>query len=100
MADPPPPHGRGLPLTESIAVGAILALVAWGAIMLSGHAADAVSLGPLDQGRLFPGRSLTLGDLPLVVMLVLGGVPLVWDLVTKLIHGTFGSDLLAGISIV
>jgi heavy metal translocating P-type ATPase len=100
MADPPPPHGRGLPLTESIAVGAILALVSWGVITLSGHAANAVSLGPLDPGRLFPGRSLTLGDLPLVIMLVLGSVPLVWDLLTKLLRGTFGSDLLAGLSIV
>jgi len=100
MADPPPPHGRGLPLTESIAVGAILALVAWGVIRLSGHAADPVPLGPLDPGRLVPGRSLTLGDLPLVTMLFLGGVPLVWELVTKLVHGTFGSDLLAGLSIV
>ena len=100
MPDSPPPHGRGLPLTESIAVGAILALVAWGVITLSGRAADPVPLGPLDPGRLFPGGSLTLGDLPLVIMLFLGGVPLVWDLVTKLIHGTFGSDLLAGLSIV
>jgi hypothetical protein len=100
MPDSPPPHGRGLPLTESIAVGAILALVAWGVITLSGHAADPVPLGPLDPGRLFPGRSLTLGDLPLVIMLFLGGVPLVWDLVTKLLRGTFGSDLLAGLSIV
>jgi heavy metal translocating P-type ATPase len=100
MPDSPPPHGRGFPLTESIAVGAILAIVAWGVITLSGHAADPVSLGPLVPGRLFPGRSLTLGDLPLVMMLVLGGVPLVWDLLTKLLHGTFGSDLLAGLSIV
>jgi heavy metal translocating P-type ATPase len=100
MPDSPPPHGRGFPLTESIAVGAILALVAWGVITLSGHAADPVPLGPLDPGRLFPGRSLTLGDLPLVIMLFLGGVPLVWDLVTKLLRGTFGSDLLAGLSIV
>lgn len=100
MADSPPLHGRGFQLTESIAAGAILALVAWGVITLSGHAADPVALGPLDPGRLFPGRSLTLGDLPLVIMLFLGGVPLVWDLVTKLIHGTFGSDLLAGLSIV
>ncbi|MFM8379960.1 MAG: hypothetical protein ACKOB1_11625, partial [Planctomycetia bacterium] len=100
MADSPPPHGRGFALTESIAVGAIVALAAWAAIAWSGHAADPVPLGPLDPGRLFPGRSLTLGDLPLVIMLVLGGVPLVWDLLTKLARGTFGSDLLAGISIV
>ncbi|NCA11079.1 heavy metal translocating P-type ATPase [bacterium] len=100
MADSPSSRGRGFPLTESIAVGALLALAAWGVITLSGHAADPVPLGPLDPGRLFPGRSLTLGDVPLVIMLVLGGVPLVWELVMKLVHGTFGSDLLAGLSIV
>lgn len=39
-------------------------------------------------------------DVPLLAALVLGGVPLVWDLLIKLIKGQFGSDLLAGISIV
>lgn len=38
--------------------------------------------------------------LPLWVALLLGGVPLVWDLLLKLLRGDFGSDLLAGISIV
>ena len=33
-------------------------------------------------------------------MLVAGGVPLVWDLLRKLCAGTFGSDLLAGLSII
>lgn len=37
---------------------------------------------------------------PLKFALVLGGAPLVWDLLTKLVRGEFGSDLLAGISIV
>lgn len=37
---------------------------------------------------------------PLWVVLVLGGVPLVWDLLIKLFKREFGSDLLAGISIV
>ncbi len=39
-------------------------------------------------------------DLPLMVALVLGGVPLVWELLVKLAKREFGSDLLAGISIV
>lgn len=39
-------------------------------------------------------------DLPLIVALVLGGIPLVWGLLTRLFRGQFGSDLLAGISIV
>jgi heavy metal translocating P-type ATPase len=37
---------------------------------------------------------------PLLVALVLGGVPLVWELLVKLLRREFGSDLLAGISIV
>ena len=88
------------PMNETIAVGAIVALLAWGVLAWSGMGGQRVSLGPLDPERWFPGRSLTLAELPLVVMLVLGGVPLVWDLLTKLVAGTFGSDLLAGISIV
>ena len=39
-------------------------------------------------------------DIPLLVALVLGGGPLVWTLFVKLLHREFGSDLLAGISIV
>ena len=88
------------PMNETIAVGAIVALLAWGVLAWSGMGGHKVSLGPLDPERWFPGRSLTLAELPLVVMLVLGGLPLVWDLLTKLFAGTFGSDLLAGISIV
>jgi heavy metal translocating P-type ATPase len=39
-------------------------------------------------------------QLPLIAALFFGGVPLVFDLLTKLLHREFGSDLLAGISIV
>jgi cation transport ATPase len=39
-------------------------------------------------------------QLPLFVALSLGGVPLVLTLLNKLLHREFGSDLLAGISIV
>lgn len=39
-------------------------------------------------------------QLPLIATLLLGGIPLVWDLLVKLAHREFGSDLLAGISIV
>jgi heavy metal translocating P-type ATPase len=41
-----------------------------------------------------------LDQLPLIATLVLGGIPLVLDLAIKLIQREFGSDLLAGISIV
>lgn len=39
-------------------------------------------------------------QLPLLLALLLGGGPLVFDLLGKLLRGEFGSDLLAGISIV
>jgi heavy metal translocating P-type ATPase len=38
--------------------------------------------------------------LPLLAVLVAGGIPLVWELLRKLFRREFGSDLLAGISIV
>lgn len=41
-----------------------------------------------------------LANMPLYVALALGGVPLVWELLLKLLRREFGSDLLAGISIV
>ncbi len=37
---------------------------------------------------------------PLWAALILGGLPLVWDLLKKLVRGQFGSDLIAGVSIV
>lgn len=37
---------------------------------------------------------------PLILALLLGGLPLVWELLNGALHGEFGSDLLAGISIV
>jgi heavy metal translocating P-type ATPase len=39
-------------------------------------------------------------QLPLLAVLLLGGLPLVWQLVLKLVRLQFGSDLLAGVSIV
>ena len=102
MAPAPAPHHHvpRLRSDEVIALGALAALAAWGWLTWSGLGATPVDLGRLDPGRWFPGRSLTLAEVPLVAMLVLGGVPLVWDLTKKLLAGTFGSDLLAGISIV
>jgi heavy metal translocating P-type ATPase len=37
---------------------------------------------------------------PLLAALIIGGIPLVWELFTAMLRGQFGSDLLAGISIV
>jgi len=44
--------------------------------------------------------SVELVQLPLLVVLALGGIPLVYQLCVKVIQGDFGADLLAGISIV
>ncbi len=103
MPSPPRP-GRSrrwqVPVNELIAGGAILALAAWGVIHWLGLATVPVSLGPLDPALWLPSRQLTLADLPLVAMLIAGGIPLVGDLFMKLASGIFGSDLLAGISIV
>jgi heavy metal translocating P-type ATPase len=43
---------------------------------------------------------LPIYQLPLLAALLFGGIPLVFDLLIKLAHAEFGSDLLAGISIV
>ena len=108
MVVDPTPVGRGfrasapwvLPLHELIAVGSLSAIGLWAAIEVLGGGGIRLPLGPLDLEQFFQGRSLTLSNLPLVVMLLAGGVPLVWDLLRKLLAGTSGSDLLAGVSIV
>jgi heavy metal translocating P-type ATPase len=53
--------------------------------------------------RLYQGKihfSMTLLQAPLLVVLVMGGVPLLYQLSVKLVNGDFGADLLAGISII
>ena len=108
MVVDPTPGGRGfrasapwvLPLHELIAVGSLVAIGLWAAIEVLGGGGIRLPLGPLDLEQFFQGRSLTLSNLPLVVMLLAGGVPLVWDLLRKLLAGTSGSDLLAGVSVV
>lgn len=44
--------------------------------------------------------STSVSNAPLLVALIVGGLPLLYDLVAGVIRGQFGSDLLAGISIV
>ena len=39
-------------------------------------------------------------NLPLFVALLVGGIPMVWQLLKKLVKRQFGSDLLAGVSII
>jgi len=50
--------------------------------------------------RYYLQTSDSLFELPLLAVLVLGGIPLLYDLLLHLVRGEFGSDLLAGISIV
>jgi heavy metal translocating P-type ATPase len=44
--------------------------------------------------------AFVLMQLPLIAVLLLGGVPLLYRLLVKLLHGDLGADLLAGISII
>jgi heavy metal translocating P-type ATPase len=50
--------------------------------------------------RFLGGPATHLTNLPLYVALAIGGIPLVAELATKLWSGDFGSDFLAGVSIV
>lgn len=53
--------------------------------------------------QLFSGQfslALPLAQLPLIAVLVLGGIPLIYQLIVKMLIGDFGADLLAGLSIV
>lgn len=44
--------------------------------------------------------NLALAQMPLLSVLLVGGVPLLYQLLKKLLYGDFGADLLAGIAIV
>ncbi len=70
-----------------IALLALIAITLHLVARFGGHADD--SLGPF-----------TLTTWPLIIALAGGGLPLVAELSWKLVHREFGSDLLAGISIV
>ncbi len=97
--------GRGglpaLSLEEWIAAGAVVAIL--GHLLLRSTTAGAEPIAW--PGGLFPVPAgatpavPTVADLPLVVMLLAGGAPLVTGLLRKVLRGTFGSDLLAGMAI-
>jgi heavy metal translocating P-type ATPase len=62
------------------------------------NASLASAVANLYQGQLsFP---LYLVHSPLYLVLLIGGIPLVFEIVAKFLHGDFGADLLAGLSIV
>jgi heavy metal translocating P-type ATPase len=75
-------------------------------VLKVGHEAYAVSLNVslasavanIYQGQLsFP---VSLVQMPLYLVLALGGIPLVFQIIGKFLQGDFGADLLAGLSIV
>ncbi len=68
------------------------------AYTLTVNAALTSAIAHLYQGQ--TSFSTTLVQLPLLAVLVLGGLPLVYQLIVKLFRGDFGADLLAGISII
>jgi heavy metal translocating P-type ATPase len=84
IADSLPSTNRARALIAVLAIGGIVCHLAFRFILPNNQ----IVLG------------LTIADVPLIVVLVLGGVPLVLGLLIKLLHQQFGSDLLAGISIV
>jgi cation transport ATPase len=71
----------GQPLSTAIAAGAIVAI----GLHIALRVAEANTFATL---------------LPLYAVLIFGGIPLTYELVIKAAHRQFGSDLLAGISIV
>ncbi len=72
------------------AIIAVLALLAIAVHLVLRFALHAVA----------PFRGIPAHELPLIIALAFGGVPLVLELLLKLFRLQFGSDLLAGISIV
>ncbi|HMP78473.1 MAG TPA: HAD-IC family P-type ATPase, partial [Pirellulaceae bacterium] len=66
----------------------------------TGIAIMALSMIVLSLALWWGGATAVVSNLPLWGALALGGGPLVWQLLTKLVRREFGSDLLAGISIV
>ncbi len=89
-SDPPPETSRDTKFSRINQVLAILALVAIGLHLL-------LRMGLSADWRIGP---LLVSQIPLVLCLATGGVILVVDLLGKVVRGEFGSDLLAGFSIV
>jgi heavy metal translocating P-type ATPase len=56
------------------------------------------AVAPVYQGQFV--YSIALVQLPLIAVLMLGGIPLIYEITIKLVKGDFGADLLAGIAIV
>jgi heavy metal translocating P-type ATPase len=87
VPDAPDVVPAGTPGAAALAITALAALLAHG--LLAFLPTGAMAAGPIRAA-----------DVPLVVALVIGGVPLVWELGRRALVGDFSSDLLAGLSIV
>ena len=85
---------------DLIAIAAFCTLALWLGLFLSDRGGQSAALGWLDPSTRLGGPPLSVADVPLAVMLVVGGMPLVFGLLQDLFNGRFGADLLAGISIV
>jgi heavy metal translocating P-type ATPase len=68
-------------------------------LALVGMALHGALLGFGLNQPLWPGCSVSWGTVPLLAVLIVGGLPQVLDLALKATRGEFGSDLLAGVSI-
>lgn len=106
-----PPGGGSLPAPRSdveslsrlngvVALGAVVGIVAHLVLRQFGITAPVLTGGDGAGGDLAGLPSLEWSEVPLLAVLLLGGLPLVAGLVIKVFRGEFGSDLLAGISIV
>jgi len=81
-------YWRRVPFTASLGRESVIAILAATGIAIHLMLRFAVQVAPLVR------------DIPLFVVLLLGGIPLVLDLARKAMRRQFGADLLAGISIV
>jgi heavy metal translocating P-type ATPase len=69
----------------------------WAEALISGLAAAAIAIHLTFRYAL--GVPLPVSNLPLIIAILAGGVPLIVQLTRSLAQGNFGADLLAGISI-
>ena len=88
------------PINEAIAVGVLVALAIDGLLRWFGFGGEMPGVAAFWE--LLPAwrpPPPTVADLPLVVLLLIGGAILVAELLGQLFAGVFGADLLAGVAI-
>ncbi len=93
----------GVALISLLAIAAYLSLHYGFRLGEESYTLTVNSVLDLPTGRLLTQSfcfSATLNQLPLLAVLVLGGLPSIYRMTLKLLHGDPGADLLAGIAIV